>query len=151
MSRLANQTTIGLLAIAMLLPAVAALGQTDDTDAQVAPTMDQKMDNLAELEAQAPKGYPTVFVVASASESPGNPFGGAKCSIRLATLGTIYFAGSAGGLRPCKIFAPGTMIYGRAHQEPLRTVVDLLDREESKPRNRRYVVTGMQLVDLNPQ
>jgi hypothetical protein len=105
-------------------------------------------DRFKVLESQAPKGYPTLFVVSTASMSPGTFLGNdGGCVMNLETFGQIYFVTTGPGfLGGCKAFQPGTVVWGRVHRM-LGTVVDVLDTSEGKPKSRRYTVKDVTLVN----
>lgn len=103
-----------------------------------------------EAESHAPKGYPTLFIVTSASITPATLGGTQECGMSLETLGRRYFVvGEASWLAACKSFQPGKALFGHVHQM-VDQVVDLVDPEEmagKKPKSRRYFVRDISLVD----
>lgn len=107
---------------------------------------------LKEAELSAPKGYPTPFVVANAISQPGQVLGREQsCAMSIETLGQVYYVTAVQGFTAaCKVYAPGTLIYGRVHQL-LGQVVDLLDTTGPKPKSHRYTVENVQLVDASKQ
>ena len=108
-----------------------------------------KLANFKEAEAQAPKGFPTLFRVNSAAVDPGQLFGTDRgCTMRLETAGQLYEVTGLGGFTAdCTVFQPGSMVWGHVHRI-LGTVVDVLDtRGLKKPKSRRYKVEAIALVD----
>lgn len=101
-----------------------------------------------EAEVHAPKGYPTLFVVDQAVKRPAVMFGREEeCGMTLETLGTrIYVSGAPGMLSGCKMFTPGTLVYGKVHRL-LGQVVDILDTTGDKPKSHRYIVQNIELLD----
>lgn len=117
--------------------------------AQNEPSLQEKVTRFKEAESRAPRGYPTLFVVSSASSQSGGLIGGDQaCEMYIATLGRTYFVTATQGLvSACKIFPPGTTIFGRVREALLGKMVDLFDATESKPKKRTYLVKDMNLVD----
>lgn len=105
-----------------------------------------------EAESHAPKGYPTLFIVRSASMSPGALGESGGCAMTLETLGQVYqVATSPSWPGKCTAYQPGTAIWGRVHTI-LGTVVDLLDDiKEGKAKYSRYLVTDVTLVNPETQ
>jgi hypothetical protein len=102
-----------------------------------------------EAESRAPKGYPTLFIVTSASISPATLGSAQECGMSLETLGRRYLVvGQAGWTTPCKAFQPGTPLFGHIHQM-VDQVVDLVDPKDAnpKPKSHRYFVRDITLVD----
>jgi hypothetical protein len=117
------------------------------------PTLAQTVDlaKFKEVESHAPKGYPTLFAVASSSMQPGSLGQSQTCVMELETLGSVYFVtAEAGFVTPCKAFQPGTMVFGRVHNL-LGQVVDVIDPAEQKPKSHRYLVKNVTLVDPSRQ
>lgn len=116
--------------------------------AQTGSTYEQRLAAFHEAEAQAPKGYPVLFMVDNASGTPSNAFSNGQCSMNLETIGQVYFVGISSGWGGCKLFTPRSFVFGRVGRRPLGdTYVDLLDQDGGKAHSRRYFVTGTQLVD----
>jgi hypothetical protein len=106
-----------------------------------------------EAESHAPKGYPTLFVVTTASVEPSTLFGNdGGCAMNLETLGQIYFVGVEPGFfsDQCKAFQPGTVLWGHLHRN-VAAVVDVIDPSETKPKSRRYIVKNVTLVNPETQ
>jgi len=105
-----------------------------------------------EAQNRAPKGYPTLFIVTSASISPATLGGTQDCVMNIETLGRSYFVvGTASLFAPCKPYSPGTALFGHVHQM-VDQVVDLVDPAEQQSGKRlkphRYFVRDITL--LNP-
>jgi hypothetical protein len=110
--------------------------------------LEQRIAAFHAAEARAPKGYPVLFMVDNASGSPSTAFSNGQCSMDIETIGEIYFVGISSGWGGCKLFTPRSFVFGRVGRGPLGdTYIDLLDQDGGKPHNRRYFVTGTQLVD----
>jgi hypothetical protein len=120
--------------------------------AQEDPTHAAAMAKFREMQAKAPKGYPTLFHVDTASVDPGTMFvAPASCVMLLETEGQIYrVSGGPGMMTGCTIFQPGDFVYGHVHRV-LGMVVDILDMRQAKPKSRRYTVNDVTLVDPKKQ
>ena len=86
---------------------------------------------------EAPKGYPTPFLV-----KPGG------CGMYLETLGKVYHVESVHNpiIKDCTVLPPGTVVWGHVHRI-LGVVVDLHDITGAKPRSIRYIVQNTTVVD----
>lgn len=135
--------TMKLLVMLLLSAALPAFAQAATTAVQ--PTFQEKFNAL---QATAPKGFPTLFVVATATVSPSTFLGSdGGCVMNLETLGKVYFVATSPGMfSDCKAFQPGTVLWGHVHKI-LGTVVDVLDTTETKQKSRRYIVKNVSLVD----
>jgi hypothetical protein len=111
--------------------------------------LDAKIASFKEAEAKAPQGFPTLFVVSSASSQSGGILGNDECEMYLSTLGTRYFVTSTeGGIRTrCKVFRPGTPIFGKVHRALLGQTIDVLDDSEGKAKKLSYVIKDSEMVD----
>jgi hypothetical protein len=70
-----------------------------------------------------------------------------ECGMSIETIGTRYYVtGGPALMSGCKLFQPGTLIYGKVHRI-LGEVVDLLDTTGDKPKSRRYTVHSVELID----
>jgi hypothetical protein len=134
---------VALFAICMVF--APALAQTNSTH-------EQNLAAFRAAESQAPKGYPILFMIDNASGTPSNAFSNGQCSMDVETIGEIYSVGISGGWGGCKLFTPRSFVFGRVGRGPLGDMyVDLLDQDGGKTHNRRYFVTGTQLVDPSTQ
>ncbi|HXP07576.1 MAG TPA: hypothetical protein VN828_03730 [Acidobacteriaceae bacterium] len=122
------------------------------SQSQPDPNQAATAQKFKQLEASAPKGYPTPFVVASAVSQPGQLLGREQsCAMNIETLGQVYYVTAMQGFTAaCKVYAPGTVMYGHVHQL-LGQVVDLLDTTGAKPKSHRYTVENVALVDPSQQ
>lgn len=129
---------IALLALVFSLPLFA---QTEIAS-------QDKIAKFKEAESRAPKGYPTLFVVSTASSQSGRLMGDQACQMNLTTLGKVYFVTAQQGfVSACKVFTPGTVMFGKVHNALLGQIIDLLDATEAKPKKRTYLVQDTSLVD----
>jgi hypothetical protein len=91
----------------------------------------------------APKGFPTRFVVLGAMTQEAKLFQQNKCQMSIQSGDEVYFVTAIQPFGLCHAFSPGTSLYGDLRKAGRRDAIYLLDTTGSEPKSRKYRVENV--------